>query len=169
MLKKLFLPTILFIGLLAASSVKAVCPLCTVAIGAGVGLSRWLGVDDLISGVWIGGLMVSIIFWTLDWLNKKKITFKLRWLAVSSIFYLFLIIPFYFTGIMGHPANKFFGMDRLLFGTIVGSLVFWFAVYLHERLKKRNNGKSFFPYQKIVIPVASLIISSLILYLITLI
>ena len=24
----------------------AICPVCTVAVGAGIGLSRWLGIDD---------------------------------------------------------------------------------------------------------------------------
>ncbi len=30
---------------------KAVCPVCTVAIASGVGLCRYLGIDDLISGL----------------------------------------------------------------------------------------------------------------------
>ncbi len=31
------------------------CPVCSISIGVGVGLCRYLGIDDLISGVWIGG------------------------------------------------------------------------------------------------------------------
>ncbi|HRZ29924.1 MAG TPA: hypothetical protein P5052_04275 [Candidatus Paceibacterota bacterium] len=30
---------------------QAVCPVCTVAIASGVGLCRYLGIDDLISGL----------------------------------------------------------------------------------------------------------------------
>jgi len=31
--------------------VFAQCPVCTVAIGVGVGLCRYLGIDDLITGI----------------------------------------------------------------------------------------------------------------------
>jgi hypothetical protein len=30
---------------------KAVCPVCTIAIASGVGLCRYLGIDDLVSGL----------------------------------------------------------------------------------------------------------------------
>ena len=50
-----------FSALFWASAVKAICPLCVVAVGAGLGLSRWLGVDDVVSSIWIGALLVSMI------------------------------------------------------------------------------------------------------------
>jgi hypothetical protein len=34
-----------------------VCPVCTIAVAGGVGLCRYLGIDDLISGSWIGALL----------------------------------------------------------------------------------------------------------------
>jgi hypothetical protein len=168
-LGKFFLIASLFLGFFISLPVRAMCPLCTITVGVGMGLSRWLGIDDLISGIWVGGLMVSVILWSLNWLNKKSVRFIFRGALVSVAWYAVAIAPLYFTSIIGHPLNKFLGIDRLIFGIIVGSLVFWFAVYLHESFKKKNNGKSFFPYQKVVIPVASLIMSSLILYLIILI
>lgn len=61
--------------LLTIGSAYAICPICTIAVGAGVGLSRWLGVDDTISGIWIGGLAISSIWWTINWLNSKHIRF----------------------------------------------------------------------------------------------
>jgi hypothetical protein len=45
-----------FAGLFFAETASAICPLCTIAVGAGVGLSRWIGVDDAVTGLWIGGL-----------------------------------------------------------------------------------------------------------------
>ncbi len=155
----------LILGLFSFTSANAVCPVCTVAVCAGVGLSRWLGIDDLISGVWIGGMAVSLIIWTLSWLGKKKIIFKLRWLAVAVVYYLIIIFSLYLPKIAGHPSNKFLGIDKLMFGMTAGSLIFIAAVWLHNFLKKKNKDKSFFPYQKVVIPVASLIILSLIFYL----
>ena len=52
--------------------VQAVCPVCTVAVGAGVGISRLIGIDDSITGVWIGGLIISSGLWMGDFIRKKK-------------------------------------------------------------------------------------------------
>ena len=149
---------------MAIKDAKAVCPVCTVVVCAGVGLSRWLGVDDLISGAWIGGLTVSIIIWTLGWLDKKQIQFRFRSASIYILFYLLILLPLYFSGIIGNASNKFLGTDRLLFGITVGSVVFLKAVWSHNFLKRKNQDKSFFPFQKVVIPVLSLIIISLIFY-----
>jgi len=158
----------LFLGVFSffAFSVKAVCPVCVVAVGSGVGLCRWLGIDDTISGLWIGGLIVSITLWTLDWMNKKKIFFKFRNILIWISYYLLTIWPLFSFNIMGHPLNKVWGIDKLLIGIIVGSLVFLFSVFLNGHLKKKNGGKVYFPYQKVVIPVVLLLIFSLIFYLI---
>lgn len=50
----------------------AVCPLCTVAVGTGLGFSRFLGIDDVITGIWMGGLIVSSALWFSAWLEKKN-------------------------------------------------------------------------------------------------
>jgi len=142
------------------------CPVCTIAVGAGVGLCRYLGIDDLISGTWIGGLIVSLIFWTIDWLNKREIHFLFRKILVSVFFYFIVITPLYWLGIMGHPENKFWGIDKLLFGIISGSLAFILSVLFHNFLIKKNQGKVFFYFQKVVIPISFLVILSLIFYLV---
>lgn len=167
MFKKLtFLFSFLFLGLLTPGFSQAVCPVCIIAVGAGVGLCRWWGIDDLISGTWIGGLIVSIIIWVLNWLDKKSVKFKFRRLTVIILFYFIVIIPLYQMGIMGHPLNKFWGIDKLLFGIISGSLVFVISVWLNNFLKKKNQGRVFFPLQKVVLPILFLLITSLIFYLI---
>jgi len=70
------------------------CPVCTVAVGAGIGLSRWFGVDDLVSGLWIGGLIVSLIGMTFLWLNKKNLRNNLLRLLIVVLYYFFTISPF---------------------------------------------------------------------------
>lgn len=55
------------------SKAYAICPLCTVAVGAGVGVSRSLGIDDVIVGLWIGGLLVSSSMWLFEWLKGKEV------------------------------------------------------------------------------------------------
>jgi hypothetical protein len=160
-----FLAIMVLASLLPLQQAQAVCPVCTIAVGACLGLSRWLGVDDLISGVWIGGLIVSFIAWTIDWLNKKNIRFMFRKIIVAVLFYAITIIPLYKTGIIGHPYNKFWGIDKLVFGIISGSIVFLISIWFNDFLKKRNQGKVYFPFQKVVIPLLFLAITSLIFWL----
>lgn len=162
--RSLFFYGILISGLLLPLVSRAVCPVCTIAVGVGIGLCRWLGIDDLISGAWIGALIVSLIIWTLDWLNKKGIRFLFRKIIISIFFYFIVIFPLYWRGIMGHPLNKFLGMDKLLFGIVSGSLIFILSVFFHSFLKKKNQGKSFFPFQKVVIPILFLFILSVIFW-----
>ncbi|PIU03715.1 hypothetical protein COT44_01735 [Candidatus Shapirobacteria bacterium CG08_land_8_20_14_0_20_39_18] len=99
--------------LLSLTNAFAFCPVCTVAVGAGVGLSRWLGINDTITGLWIGGLTVSISAWTLNWLATKNKTFP------------------------------------------------------YQKIKEKNDGHSHFPFEKVVLPVAPLIVLSFIFGFIT--
>lgn len=155
------------IGLLWSVPAKAVCPICTIAVGAGVGFSRWLGIDDTVSGLWVGGLVISMSLWTVDWLERKKVRFKARTIATIAAYYLLVVIPLYFTGIMGHPFNRIWGLDKLLVGIISGSAAFGLAVSWYEKLKKQNNNHAYFPYQKVVMPVGILLAASFIFYFIT--
>lgn len=150
-----------------AGLVKAVCPACTIIVAGGVGLFRWLGIDDTISGSWIGGLVVSLIIWLLDYLNKKQVSFGFQRTIVWLSFYLLTILPLYFAGILGHPENKIFGIDKLLVGILFGSVFFLLSVFFHNFLKKINQGKSFFPFQKVAVPISFLVIISFIFYLLT--
>jgi len=153
--------------LLLASPAYAICPLCTVAVGAGVGFSRYLGIDDTVTGLWIGGLAVSLIMWTLDWLERKNINFQGKKLMTALAYYLFIIIPLYWTGLAGHPFNTLWGMDKLIFGIILGSAFFLLGAVSYFSLKKKNNGRAHFPFQKIVMSIAPLVVLSFVFYLIT--
>jgi hypothetical protein len=154
------------LNLILGLKALAFCPVCTVAVGAGVGLSRYFGIDDTITGVWIGGLMVSISFWTIDWLKKKKWDFKFRNFIVFAAYYLLVVMPLYFMDIIGHPFNRIWGIDKLILGVIFGSIVFYLAGAWYQYLKKKNNGHAHFPMEKVVIPVGALVILSFIFYFI---
>lgn len=162
--KYFLLSVFVFAGIVLSNYASAFCPVCVVAIGAGLGLSRWLGVDDVVSSIWIGGLLVSLIFWTLDEMKKREWRFSLDEIVVSSAYYLLTFIPLYYYGIVGHPRNKIFGVDKIIFGTAIGTVMFLFASWLHNHLKKKNNGVSYFNYQKVVIPVSVLLAASLTMY-----
>lgn len=147
----------------------AVCPLCTVTVGAGVGLSRWLGIDDSITGLWIGGLIVSMITWTDDWFKRKKINFKGRIIFVILGYYFLTLIPLYYSGVIMNPIYALCacGLDKLLLGILVGSFGFWFGAAWYYYLKEKNKGRAYFPFQKVVMPILPLIILSILFYLLT--
>lgn len=166
--KNLIFLGLLLSGFFAAGCAKAVCPICVVAIGAGLGLSRWLGVDDVVSSIWIGALLVAMILWTLTEMKKKNWRFPFDAVVISLAYYLLTFVPLYYAGIVGHPLNKIFGVDKIVFGTAVGTIIFLLSHQLHLYLKQKNNGKSFFPYQKVVIPVVTLLLTSLIFFLLIL-
>jgi len=161
---------LLLAPLFFASKTYAICPLCTIAVGAGVGFSRSLGIDDVIVGLWVGGLLVSASMWFFEWLKTKKITKKhteIYWaLGVALLMYAITLIPLKMTGIIGHPFNTMLGIDKVLLGIMIGSVVFFSSGRLHFYLKRMNNDMVYFPYQKVVIPVGALWLTTIILYLI---
>ena len=163
---------VLFLGLSAigifwAGFAKAICPLCVIAIGGGLELSRWLGVDDVVSSIWIGALLVALIMWTMIEMKKKNWRFPFDTAIISVAYYLLTFIPLYYYGIIGGFYHKIFGIDKIIFGSALGTVIFLLSYLLHNYLKKKNNGHAHFPYQKVAMPVGSLIILSLIFYLLT--
>jgi hypothetical protein len=165
-MKKLFF-LLAFSCLFFAKISLAICPVCTIAVGAGVGLSRYLGIDDIIAGLWIGGLTVSVIMWTINWMERKNINFKFKKNIITFGYYLLIVAPLFWTGIMGHEFNKFWGIDKLLVGIIFGSVVFLASSLWYQKIKKENKGKAQFPFQKVVMPVGFLAFFSVIFYFLT--
>jgi len=165
----IYLLFIFAVSFLFAKKALAVCPICTIAVGAGVGLSRWLGIDDAITGLWIGGLVVSMITWTESWLDKKNIRFKGRIFVNVLGYYLLIVIPLFYSGIIMNPLHALCacGLDKLLLGIIVGSFGFWFGANWYYYLKEKNQGRAYFPFQKVVMPISPLIILSFIFYFLT--
>lgn len=152
-----------------ASSAYAQCPVCTVAVIGGVGFTRWLHIDDTISGLWVGALLMSLSLWTINWLNSKKIKFFGRKPLILVFYYFLTIAPMYWTGFIGHPLNKVggqSGIDKLVFGIIIGTIIYYPSVYMYQYLKERNGGRPHFPFEKIVFALVPLIIASVIFYFI---
>lgn len=155
-----------FIFLVLARPSLAVCPLCTIAVGTGLGLSRLIGVDDSITGIWIGGIIFSSSLWLANWLNKKGIKVPHKE-ELSIVLLLLFTIPFlYWGGIIGIPGNSLLGIDKILFGMTIGFISFFWGVLIDKKLKDINNGKVLFYYQKVILPLFFLSLSSFIIYLI---
>jgi len=169
-MKKIITPVLIGLATLLALPAKAVCPVCIVAIGAGLGLSRYLGIDDTITGLWIGGLTVAMIIWTINWARPKikKASLVIWWnLLIVMGYYAMVAWPLATQNFIGHPLNKIWGIDKIILGITLGSLVFWGISELYLLLKKKNNGHAYFPFQKVVMPFAALAILSLVFYLLT--
>jgi hypothetical protein len=150
--------------LLSASSASAVCPMCTVLVGAGVGVLRMMGVDDTITGMWYGAFIVSSILWTISWLNKRNIRFNFRKMTVTFLYYLLFVGPLYwFNMILNSP--KVYIIDRFILGVILGSTIFLSAVWSDRYLRKINEGKQAVIYQKVLVPLTYLTIASIVSYL----
>ncbi len=160
--------TLLMITNFAATPAHAVCPVCTVAVGGGLAISRYLGIDDLIVSVWIGGLALSMTLTIATFISKK---FKLQKRISIPLSFVLLYGLLFFTldalNITGLTLNKIWGIDRIVAGTIIGTVIFSLAAKLHFYIKKANGDKVYFPFQKVVIPVTALGLVSLVLYILT--
>lgn len=141
------------------------CPVCTVTVIAGLGISRLLGIDDLITSIWIGGFILSFSFITINWIHKKWPKLKINnWtLLIIILVYLLVLIPLKMNGSIGIARNTLWGIDKILLGTTIGSFAFLVGAWgdKYERSKRK---KILFPFQKVVFPVLGLIIVSVIFY-----
>ena len=167
-MKKLFYLSLPILSL-SALPAQAVCPVCVIAVGAGLGLSEYLGIDDTIAGIWIGGLLVAMIAWTINWLNKKDWQLgnkDLRDILIAVLYYILTFWPLWANNLIGNPARRLWGIDKVILGTAVGSLAFLIMTLWYNNIKKRR-GHAHFPFEKVVMPVSALIVFSFIFYFIT--
>ncbi len=155
----------LILSILAIQQVYAVCPVCTIAVMGGVGLFEWLGIDDVITGIWLGGLAVSLSLWTIDWLDKKNIKFLFRKISVFIAYYLMILLPLQAQGLIKNC--KLWGFNKLMLGVFFGTLGFSAGVWADKYMRAKNSDKVYFYFQKVIMPVGALVILSIIFYIIT--
>jgi len=145
-------------------SVWAFCPLCVVATGALTGVFRWLGVDDLIIALWLGGFLFATSIMAGNYLKLKVKKLANYSTAMAIVLYGLTIILLYFGGILSAPYNRIFGISRIIIGLVAGSLLFLITPYLNKLLKRTNNGKNFISHQKMLLGIFLLLSFSLVAY-----
>ncbi len=135
------------------------CAVCTVAMGAFLGISRKLGVSDQATGVWIGALILMTYYFTIKFVESKKWTFKYYHIFWGLL--TLLLVPAMYT-LVPYKLNTYFGIDSFLISMICGAITFDLSQRFYQKLKAKNNGHAHFPFEKVVFAIISLLIVSLI-------
>ncbi|NMD00072.1 MAG: hypothetical protein GYA62_10170 [Bacteroidales bacterium] len=144
------------------------CPVCTVTVVAGLGISRLLGIDDVVTSMWIGAFILSFSFVTIDWINKKWPNFNKNYYFFPTfiLMYLFVLIPFKLDGTIGIVRNTLWGIDKIILGMTLGSVIFLIGIWA-DKFQRKKFPKIFFPYQKVIFPITVLLLASFIFWRIT--
>jgi hypothetical protein len=135
--------------------VYAQCPICIVTVGGGMLIAKKLGVDDLLVSIWISALDTAIAFWLASKFKNKFL--RNPWL-LSFIMLVLTLFYFQFTNQIGHLSNRLLGIDKIIFGQSLGLLAMFLGNFIYGFTKYKNNGKTLFPYAKVVFPVGLVLI-----------
>ena len=140
------------------------CAVCTIAVGASLEIARSLGVDDSVVGVWAGAFLTLLGFWCIKWFDKKGWNFKGRdWtiiiISVAMIGFMYISELEYHSEVIG-----ILYLDPFLFSTILGALVLIWSSDFYQWMKAKNGGHAHFPFEKVVVPVVALLLTSAYFY-----
>ena len=144
-------------------TVYAQCPVCIVTVGGGMLLAQKLNIDAFLIALWISGLNTAISFWLA---TKFKNKFLKNPYILSVIMLGLTLFYFISTSQTGSPTNKIIGLDKTIFGQIIGLFIWLLGIFIDRYSRKLNGGKILFPYQKVVFPVTTLLIFTLLFKLI---
>ncbi len=149
----------------AAAVANPACPICTIAIGAGVGVAQKLGVPVAIVGLWAGALLTLLGYWLVKFFDKRGWKFWGRNALLIGLSV--AMIAFAYVGDIDYSPQWFMGfiyIDPILFGTLVGMILFILVEKLYEWMKAKNGGHAHFPFERVVLPVVALALVSWLMY-----
>ncbi len=139
-------------------TVNAQCPVCIVTVGGGLFIAKKLGLDSLLTALWISGLNVAISFWFVSFIKKPKfLKNPFLWTVIMlASTYIYLTS----TKQMYHKNDTFLHIDKVLVGLIAGTFVWLLGIGVDKLMRKYNNGNVLFFYQKVIVPLTLLIVAS---------
>ncbi|MCL2629400.1 MAG: hypothetical protein FWD33_01775 [Alphaproteobacteria bacterium] len=154
-------------GILATGPALAVCPLCTATMAGGLYLARQYGIDDMMTGLWVGAFILSISMWIAVKMKRRNI--QNPWMYVLALVfpYAFILSIIFLTPGFHQWGNTIIGIDKLVVGVVTGSVLFWLTKLWYFRTKRNNGGHALFPFQKIVVPLVVLGLATFVYWLIT--
>lgn len=153
--------TLLFVILLStfyfllSTATWAQCPVCIVTVGGGMYLAKKLGIDDFLVSLWISGLNTAISFWAATKIKHRLFGSPI---VLSIIMLALTLVYFIFTDQTGGVTNKIIGLDKIIFGQILGMFIWFLGIFVDRKSRTLNGGKILFPYQKVVFPISILLI-----------
>lgn len=145
------------------TSVGAQCPVCIITVGGGMLIAKKLGIDDFLVSIWISALNTAIAFWLAP---KIKIKLLKNGHVLALLLLATTLLYFQFTDQIGAATNRLLGLDKIVFGQLIGLITMTLGSHLYLFLKKRNGGKTIFPYARVVFPVSLVLLATLIFKLI---
>ncbi|GMO62778.1 MAG: hypothetical protein Ta2D_09360 [Rickettsiales bacterium] len=152
---------VLFISMFSSAFAAPVpCAVCAFAIAGGLGIASKLGISDAAVGVWAGALLYVISKMIIAYLVKKNINKNWVNALVYLSFYVLGIVPLYLNGSLTLWKNTILGVDDFLLSVIIGTGTLISALKLYYYMKAKN-GKPHFPFEKVVLPLTSIILVSI--------
>ncbi|HOG37495.1 MAG TPA: hypothetical protein PKZ29_01065 [Candidatus Woesebacteria bacterium] len=141
----------------------AQCPVCIITVGGGMLLAQKLGIDDFLVSLWISGLNTAISFWMATKIKHRIFGSPI---ILSILMYLLTLSYFIFTRQTGSTNNQILGIDKIILGQTLGLLIWGLGIFIDRRSRVLNGGKILFKFQKVIFPVGTLVIFTLIFKLI---
>jgi len=138
--------------------VYAQCPVCVVTVGGGLFLAKKLGIDDLLVSIWLSSLNTAMAFWFASFMKNKLFKNGFGW---TFALYIITVGSLFITKQIGHKFNTFLGVDKIIFGLTIGLIVSLGAIIIDRIIRLKNKGKVLFYYQKVIIPIVTLVITTL--------
>jgi hypothetical protein len=160
---KIFLTLLVLLGRGYAGGAPLVCTVCSVGIVSGLGVVRILGISENVIALWYGATLFVASCWILYYLKSKNMNKRaVNFVAFISSY--LLVIPLY----VGKNQSVIFNqkktlfVDSFIFFVLLGSVVVFASEKCYKYIKNKN-GKPHFPFEKVVLPIASLLVVSLII------
>ena len=150
------------LGMTIVKPASAHCPLCVAGAGAGLSLSRVLGIDDSISGVWMAAFLGAMSYWLANSIKKTYVPFQgeLIYIAIFAT----TILSFYRFGLINEHNGLIGNLPKITFGMLTGGVLFFLVDRVNALIKKKK-GKVLFPYQPIVFTLGSMTVLSIGIYI----
>lgn len=141
--------------------------ICALGSASASLITKYLGISDLIFGIWIGALNLILTIATINYLDNKKIKFLFRKPLIFLIYSLSILLPLYHMNVVD-TLNKILGIDKIIWGFVIGNISLGGGYVFNDFLIKKNNGKSYFKFQKSIIPLSILLLLSFLFYFLNL-
>ena len=144
-----------------SANANPACPICTIAIGAGVGVAESLGVPTAVVGIWAGALLTLLGYWMIKFCDKRGWNFWGRNALLIGLSV--AMIGFAYVGDIDYSPVWIWHIlyiDPILFGALVGMVVFILVEKLYEWMKRKNGGHAHFPFERVILPVVALALCS---------